>query len=156
MVEELDSGTNVFRVRWRVQNDERYVYYLARVKRVPQPRGVAVDYFWPEYTGSWAHSDGLFVNSGGDYIDMANWDEEQWHEDIELSPAGTVDVKAAVRKDGEYYWFEIRRELDSGDQWDWAVEPGDTVGFNPDDSFLFALIFEGSYAGRNAQLRLGK
>jgi len=26
------------------------------------------------------------------------------------------------------YWFEIARPLDSGDQWDWSIEPGDTVG----------------------------
>lgn len=156
MHEGVDNeSSNLRRTRWWVQNDGVYAYYLARVPKSYAADGVAVDYFWPEYNGGWEHSDAVYVDAGGEYSDLANWDEVQFYEDIELTPTGTVDAKAAVSQDSEFLWFEIRKELDSGDQYDWAVAPGQTVGNNPEDSFLFALIYEETFFTRNLQMRLG-
>jgi len=156
MHEGIDAGsTNVKMMRWWIQNDGQYIYYLARMPQTPPATGVAVDYFWPEYSGTWPHSDGLHASTSGQSSDWANWDESQWYDDTELSPPGSDNVDAAVVTSGGYVWFEIRKELDSGDQWDWSVAPGDTVGGNG-DSFLFAYLFEYEYYTRSAELNLGE
>lgn len=149
------DSPNVHRARWWVQNDGQFAYYLARVPKNLPIAGVAVDYFWPEYTGTWAHSDGVFVNIQGEYQDMANWDENRFYQDIELTPPGTIDAEAAASQDTDFYWLEIKKDLNSGDQYDWAVAPGQTVGHNPEDSFLFALIFQEGYFTRSLQMHIG-
>lgn len=150
------DSPNVRRAHWWVQNDGQFAYYLARVPKNLSPVGVAVHYFWPEYTGTWAHSDGVYVNIQGEYLDLANWDEEYFYEDVELTPPGTIDVEAAASQDMDFYWFEIKKDLNSGDQYDWAVAPGQTVGHNPLDSFLFALIFEEGFFTRSLQMHIGE
>ena len=146
---------NVLRARWWVQNDGQFAYYLARVPKDLPITGVAVDYFWPEYTGTWAHSDAVYVNIQGEYQDWANWDETTFYEDVKLTPPGTIDAEAAASSDADYYWLEIKKELNSGDIYDWAVAPGQTVGHNPEDSFLFALIFQEGYYTRSLQMHIG-
>ncbi len=141
---------------WWVQNDEDFIYYLVRVTNDTPIDGVAVDYFWPEYTGTWAHSDGVYVNISGFYQDLANWDESKWYNDSQLTPPGSMNVVAAASSDNSYYWFEIKKALNSGDRYDWAVAPGQVIGYNPLDSFLFALILEqGIFFTRNLQIELG-
>ncbi len=151
------NSTNTKRARWLVQNDSEFVYFLARVPKDPALLGVVVDYFWPRYTGTWAHSDGVFASIAREPDDLANWDETQWYDDVELDPPGTVDVEVAVSEDDEFYWLEIQKPLDSGDRYDWSLKPGQTIGHNPDDNLLVGLIFEGRpFYSRYIQLRLGE
>ena len=140
--------------RWYVKHDEEFIYFLVLVKKESGIKGVAVDYFWPVYTGTWAHSDGVYVNLSGSSQDMANWDESNWYDDIELSPPGSEDVKAAVKEIEDFYWFEIIKPLNSGDAYDWALEPGDLIGSAPSDSFLFAIVTEDSFFSRNLKMKL--
>ncbi len=144
------------RVRWWVKNDNGNVYFLIRIPGELAAQGVFADYFWPEYTGSWAHSDGVFVNREGEAFDHGNWDELQWHEDPDMDPPGTVDVQGAESSDGEFDWFEIARPLDSGDANDWALKPGQTVGNHPRDSFLVGVVMEQGDYMRYLQLKLGE
>ena len=116
MHEGVDPDSpNVHRARWWVQNDGQFAYYLARVPKNLPIAGVAVDYFWPEYTGTWAHSDAVFVNIEGEYQDLANWDETTFYEDVKLTPPGTIDAEAAASSDTDFYWLEIKKDLNSGD-----------------------------------------
>jgi hypothetical protein len=142
------------RARWWVQNDDQFIYYLTRVSKEIPVKGVAGAYFWPEYTGTWAHSDGYFVDTTGYFQDHSNWDESDWHKDDELSPPGTVDVEAAVNDDGDFYWFEIKKALDSGDGYDWSLEPGQIIGGNPHDSLLFVIVLQEGDYWRNIQMEL--
>ena len=34
------------------------------------------------------------------------------------------------------YWFESRKRLDSGDRYDWMLEPGQIVGDEPPSAFF--------------------
>lgn len=141
--------------RWWVQNDEQDIYFLVRVEKYPWLKGVAVNYFWPKYTGTWEHSDGAYIGVNGYYQDSANWDETHWYDDLEMSPPGTLDMAAATSEDDVYYWFEIKKSLDSGDSYDWALEPEDAIGNSSHDSFLFALIVNDVAYTRNLQMWLG-
>lgn len=152
---DIQNG-RVLRARWWVQNDDEFIYYLVRVVKDADLAGVAADYFWPSYTGTWAHSDGVYVNIGGSYQDLSNWDESNWYSDDELTPPGGSDVEAMVSDDNAFYWFEIKKALNSGDSYDWVLEPGQVIGYSPSDSFLFALIREDSFYSRNLQMRLGE
>lgn len=141
-------------VRWWVKNDDQNVCFLVRVPGELAARGVFVDYFWPEYTGSWAHSDGVFMDREGQVFDHGNWDELQWREDADMDPPGTIDVQGAHTSDGEFNWFEISRLLDSGDANDWTLKPGQTVGHHPCDSFLVGIVLEQGEFMRYLELKL--
>ena len=150
------NSPNVHQARWWVQNDDQFVYFLVRVPKDLPLDGVAVDYFWPRYTGTWEHSDVTFVDIEGELFDGSNWDEVDFYDDVELTPQGSINFEAVVREDGNFYWFEIKKELDSGDPYDWEVKPGQIIGNHPSDSLLFALIFEDTFFARKIQLHLGE
>lgn len=150
------SNPNFKQIRWWVKNDEKEINFLVRIPYELATRGVFIDYFWPEYTGTWAHSDGVYINIDGDVFDHSNWDETRWHEDEDLDPPGTIDVQAAVSDDAGFYWFEIKRLLNTGDSYDWDLEPGQKVGNNPLDSFLIGIVLEEGEYMRYLQLVLGE
>ena len=150
------DNPNTQRVRWWVQNNEQEIFFLVRIPKKLTMIGVFIGYFWPEFTGTWAHSDGVFVTIDGEVFDYSNWDESQFYEDEDLDPPGTMDVQAAQSEDGEFYWFEIRKPLDSGDRYDWAFEPGQRIGDNPYDSFTVGVELEEGPFFRNLQLDLGE
>jgi len=117
--------------RWWLQNDNQWLYLLCRV---PWPGddlaandASYIDFFWPP--GSccpWEHSDMGFVRYDGQAGDLHGWNESQWLAD--LDSGGTNDVEGAASYDGTYYWFEYRKRLNCGDGFDWAWNPGQTVG----------------------------
>jgi hypothetical protein len=150
------NSPNTRSVSWWVQNDAEYIYILVRVPDEYNLHGVVVDYFWPLYTGTWAHSDGLFVNIEGDIEDLTAWDEANFYEDITMKPAGTLDIEAAVSESDGFDWFEIKRKLNSGDVYDWAFEPGQVIGNNPTDSLLFVILADEIFFLRDIQLSLGE
>jgi len=144
------------RIRWWIQNNSTDLFFLARVPKNLAVRGVFVNYFWPFYTGTWEHSDGVFLRLSGEPSDWGLWDESNWNSDEDMDPPGTVDVEVAIGEDEEYYWFEFRRPLNSGDPNDWALEPGQTIGNNPDDSFMVGIVLEEGDFLRYLQLTLGE
>jgi hypothetical protein len=150
------TNPNFQRARWWVQNNGQDIFFLVRVPKEHAPRGVFVDYWWPEYTGTWEHSDGIYAKTTGENRDLGQWDEMQWQYDTDLDPPGTVDVEARSTEDDEFYWFEIKRALNSGDSYDWVFEPGKTYGANPYDSVMIGMeSAEGTFL-RYIQLDLGR
>ena len=150
------TNPNFQPARWWIQNDGQDIFFLVRVVKELDVRGVFVDYWWPEYTGTWAHSDGVYARINGENSDLGQWDEMQWHEDKDLDPPGTVDVEANSTEDDEFYWFEIKRALNSGDSYDWVFEPGQTYGANPSDSVMIGMESEEGTFLRYIQLELGE
>ena len=150
------TNPNFQRARWWVQNNGQDIFFLFRVPKEHAPRGVYVDYWWPEYTGTWEHSDGIYVKTTGENRDLGQWDEMQWHEDKDLDPPGTVDVEARSTEDDAFYWFEIKRALNSGDRYDWIFEPGHIYGANPYDSVMVGMESEEGTFLRYIQLEVGE
>ncbi len=148
------TNPNFQRTRWWVQHDAQDVFFLFRVPKELAVRGAFVNYFWPEYVGTWAHSDGVYVTVDGETFDQGLWDELRWVEDVELNPPGTIDAEAVPGEDGEFHWFEIRRPLNSGDTYDWAFEPGQTYGNNPYDSVMIGIETDEGVFLRYLQLEL--
>ena len=150
------TNPNFQRTRWWVQNNAEDIFFLVRVPKEYSPRGVYVNYWWPEYTGTWEHSDGVYARINDEVFDLGQWDEMNWQYDIDLDPPGTVDVEAKSTEDDEYYWFEIKRALNSGDSYDWVFEPGQTYGNNPYDSVMIGIeSAEGTFL-RYIQLEIGE
>ncbi|MBN1219629.1 MAG: hypothetical protein JXM69_11920 [Anaerolineae bacterium] len=58
---------------------------------------------------------------------LGGWDDERWYEDTQASPPGESNVAGAMSEDGTYVWFEFRKALNSGDDYDWSWRAGDTV-----------------------------
>jgi hypothetical protein len=150
------TNPNFQRSRWWVQNDGQDIFFLVRVPKEYSPRGVYVNYWWPEYTGTWEHSDGVYARINDEVFDHGQWDEMNWQYDTDLDPPGTVDIEARSTEDDEYYWFEIKRALNSGDSYDWVFELGQTYGANPYDMVMIGIeSAEGTFL-RYIQLEIGE
>lgn len=152
---DIENG-NMLEARWWVQNDGSFIYYMVRIPKDDSVKGVAGAYFWPEYTGTWAHSDGFYVNTSGSYQDHSNWDETDWHKDEELSPPGSIDVEAAVFSDNDFNWFEIKKALNSGDGYDWSLKPSQVIGNNPRDTLLFVVVMQDGDYYHSVQMEIGE
>jgi hypothetical protein len=150
------TNPNFQRARWWVQNNGQDIFFLVRVPKEHATRGVFVDYWWPEYTGTWEHSDGIYAKTNGEISDLGQWDEMQWQEDKDLDPPGTVDIEARSTEDDEFYWFELKRALNSGDSYDWVFEPGQIYGANPYDSVMIGMESEEGTFLRYIQLEIGE
>jgi hypothetical protein len=149
------TNPNFQRARWWVQNDGQDIYFLVRVPKEYSPRGVYVNYWWPQYTGTWEHSDGVYARINDEVFDHGQWDEMQWQYDTDLDPPGTVDIEARSTEDDGFYWFELKRALNSGDNYDWVFEPGQTYGNNPYDSVMIGIESEEGTFLRYIQLEIG-
>ena len=150
------TNPNFQRARWWVQNNETDIFFLVRIPSDQVVKAVMFSYYWPEYTGTWPQSDRIYVRFSGEIFDYCFWDEMNWYKDEEMDPPGNIDLEAAVSEDGDFIWFEIKRPLNSGDGYDWALEPGLTIGYNPYDSLhISVLLEEGSFI-RYLQLTLGE
>jgi len=150
------TNPNFQRTRWWVQNDGQDIFFLVRVPKEYSPRGVYVNYWWPEYTGTWEHSDGVYARINDEVFDHGQWDEMQWQYDTDLDPPGTVDIEARSTEDDEFYWFELKRALNSGDSYDWVFEPGQKYGSNPYDSVMIGMESDDGTFLRYIQLELGE
>jgi hypothetical protein len=68
-----------------------------------------------------------FVRYNNWTFDAYGWDEVLWYDDTAAEPPGENNVEGAASHDGAHYWFEFRKELDSGDGYDWSFTPGQIV-----------------------------
>jgi len=114
--------------RWWIKNDAEWVYLLVRLPvKHGQPERVFFDHFWPgPYVDHWAFSDGVSVSVSGGVSDIHGWDEISWKEDTDFG--GKNQSKGAFHKDNQYYWFEFKKPLDSGEDLDWSWRPGGSTG----------------------------
>ena len=136
-------------VRWWVKNDSKWVYLLVRVPaQYGEPGGLYFNHYWPgPYVDHWKNSDGTGVTVNDDAFDGHDWNEVTWKDDTDFG--GKKDTVGKASKDNSYYWFELKKPLDSGDDLDWSWRPGGSSGqYNStligvwglrDDSFGYQL-----------------
>ncbi|MBN2334680.1 hypothetical protein JXL21_03910, partial [Candidatus Bathyarchaeota archaeon] len=111
--------------------DQAYIVYL-------QPNG-----------GGWDGSDAAWMYQLGSPRDLTGYDGASWIDDFDAIPLGTNDVMGKGYHDGYHYWFEAVKKLDSGDQQDWSLAPGDTVGAGtPGDELLYLGLYDDSESYR--------
>jgi branched-chain amino acid transport system substrate-binding protein len=131
-------GEEKIQSRWWLKNDDTWLYLLVRVPTVELKEGMtepfylaAIDHFWPEWSEAtdwqWPYSDGGSVDNDNVAYDVYGWDGSNWYMDIEASPPGEHNVEGALSEDETYVWFEFRKALDSGDEYDWSWPPGRVV-----------------------------
>ncbi len=117
------SWKNSIRARWWVKNDDTWIYLLLRVKRTyGEVGGMFFDHWWLNHY----YSDGGGVSVTGESSDMYGWDEVNWYDDTD--GGGKNDVSGAAYQDDNYYWFELKKKLNSGDGLDWKWSSGGTTG----------------------------
>lgn len=136
---EYDPGVD-FTMRIWAKNDKKDLYLLYRVvyaiSLYDDADDAGISYFWPEYnlvTG-WEYNDASFCSVNPAYEgwtrDYYGWDETRFYKDVEAVPPGENNVEGRGTYDGNYYWFEMKKPLDSGDGYDWTLEPGETYGWH--------------------------
>ncbi len=123
----VEKGTTS--VRWWVKNDAKWVYMLVRISKddMRLVDGVYLDYFWDGGGDwDWQGTDGVYVNVEGNVSDIHGWDGQEWYADEEAG--GKKNVRGSFSEDETYFWFEFKKELNSGDDLDWIWKPGKTYG----------------------------
>ncbi len=132
----LNEGMSPPYLRTKIwaKNDQEKLYILMKITYLDKITGDKEDqaflyYLWPTIAGTdWDRSDAAWLYQLGSPIDLTNYDGNAWQQDTDATPPGDNNVQGKGYYDTTFYWFEMVRPLDSGDQWDWSVEPGDTVG----------------------------
>lgn len=76
--------------------------------------------------------------------DGYGWDESRWHPDLEAPRPGTIDIEGTGSHDGNGYWFEWRKRLDSGDPNDWELRPGQTIGNVATQTWFLTNLYDTS------------
>lgn len=124
-----------YNMRLWVKNDNDFIYLLYRIEypAIEYDLGddAAIAYFWPYYdpVSLWEYSDIAWVCQDGWTGDAYGWDDITWKDDLTAAPPGENNVEGYGSYDGTYYWFEIKKELNSGDGYDWNLQPGETYGW---------------------------
>ncbi len=135
---------------WAI-NDEENLYLLYRIE-FPENEIDDGDWVWISYfsgtfnseTGAWDHSDGIRLTRDS-AVDWCCYNESRRPitlEDTQASPPGVNDVEGAMTYDGTYYWCEMKKPLNSGDQQDWEFELGKTY---PKDEGVIIIGFYSHY-----------
>jgi hypothetical protein len=121
----------------RFKNDDEWLYILYQIPWSAADTDIYdngnIELFSGPYGPPWAESDYSGLAFGNYSVDLYGWNESSWTWDTE------INVEGNSSHDGEYYWFEFRKKLDSGDGQDWSLEPGDLVG-NPNAAIVDNLL----------------
>ncbi|MFX1579507.1 MAG: LamG-like jellyroll fold domain-containing protein, partial [Promethearchaeota archaeon] len=145
----------------RFMNDGLWLYILYQVPwrgplSPPDSAGISM---W-EFIGlGLVSSDASYVGSSSTY-DAHGWNGAYWTADTDVG--GENNVEGTSTFDEEYYWFEFRKPLDSGDGFDWSFNPGDRIGdrISPNSGTTLELSVwdpdTGSLYGHWAILQLSK
>ena len=117
-----------------VKNDQENLYILIKIAYLDKIPGDNEDqaflyYLWSTLAGTdWDRSDAAWLHQLGSPTDLTNYDGDTWQQDTSATPPGENNVQGTGYHDTTFYWFEMARPLDSGDQWDWSIAPGETIG----------------------------
>jgi len=131
---EWHVGPGTVSARVWIKNDGTWLYMLYRVEwlagDIDPFDGGYIEYFWDWEPLGWNHSDFSFIEFDNVTRDYYGWNGTGWYNDVLASPPGENNVEGAATHDGTYYWFEFRKELDSGDGYDWSFNPGQVIRTN--------------------------
>jgi outer membrane protein assembly factor BamD (BamD/ComL family) len=156
------TGNKSVPFEWYLMNDEQRLYMLIRFSKHDfTPTGIHFSYFYPyPLSGEWQFSDSMAYFGSRDF-DQYGWNASKgkWSDDV--SDGGTMDTRVKSSQDGQSYWFELSKPLDSGDSHDWLWRPGDKVGTGLTGDLMIGSFGTSSSAGeaygcRMIQLQLGK
>ena len=124
----MPPGPPYVNARVWAKHDATWLYLLYRVEWPSTDTDVVDDghiaRFWGNYGPPWDYADRGSVRFNGDSGDHYGWDDTQWYRDTDAG--GEHNVEGAATHDGTNYWFEFRKELCSGDGYDWCLGSGDT------------------------------
>lgn len=134
-----DTGAD-FNMRIWAKNDKTDLYLLYRVSfhssLYDDHDDAGISYFWPEWDplNGWENNDAGFCSINpryeGQTRDYYGWDGAQFFKDVEATPPGENNFEGMGTYDGNYYWFEMKKPLNSGDGYDWDFELGETYGWH--------------------------
>ena len=155
---EIDLGTGdpigppYISARVWAMNDDEWLYLLYRIRwptdRMHPDDGVSVYGYWGPYENPWYYFDAGSLEYTGWPWDTYRHNETEQRDDALATPPGETNIEGAATHDGTYYWFELRKELSSGDGYDWDLEPGRTYGLGdrtPEvGGTMFVAFWEGS------------
>ena len=128
------------------KHDGKWLYFLARVD---WPKSLGLDsedqfsvfYYWSRDGKSpWEYRDQttqITAGTGDYWRNLTIGSSGEQYRDTDVGGQKNVEGRAAY--DGEHYWFEFRKPLNSGDGRDWAFVAGKTYGVEGVDG---ALVFE--------------
>jgi hypothetical protein len=160
----IDGGVNppYLRTKIWVKNDQENLYILMKIAYLDKIQGDEEDqaflyYFWPTIAGTdWDQSDAAWLYQLGSPTDLTNYDGNTWQQDIYATPPGENNVQGIGNHDTMFYWFEAVKPLDSGDIWDWSLEPGDTIGAGnmEQTSDLLYIGLRDDSKGQNIETRM--
>jgi len=138
---EKHVGPATISSRWWIKNDKYWLYILARlpVSKL-KISGAYIAYSWPY--PSLEYSDLGWLDQNNFAWDAYRLDTENWLGDTSAMPPGGNDIEGAVSKDDTYIWFEFRKALDSGDDYDWSWASGETVGTDCTGNLSFGIVDE--------------
>jgi hypothetical protein len=133
---ELDIGTNYGRsppfleTKIWAKNDLTDLYLLYRIKfqisNYDLDDQAFIYYLIHDTPTGFIATDKSIVGQLGLTQDLYNYDGSTWTNDI---PTGVNNVEGMGHYDGIFYWFELKKPLNSGDMCDWVFEIGATYGY---------------------------
>ncbi len=133
---ELYLGTNYGRsppfleTKIWAKNDMTNIYLLYRIKFPFNSYDLddqAFIYYLIFNTTGYIATDKSIVGQLGATQDLFDYNGITWQND---SPVGVNNVEGMGHYDNLFYWFEIKKPLNSGDMRDWLFELGETYGYS--------------------------
>jgi hypothetical protein len=134
---DLVMGTNYGRsppfleTKLWVKNDQTHIFFLVCIKyeylNYDLRDKAYLYYMIPDESHNIIFSDKTVTGQLGDTYDLFNYDGATWQHD--LDGGGENDVQGMGHFDGIFYWFEIKKPLNSQDGLDWDLSYGDTYGY---------------------------
>ena len=134
---ELTIGTNYgrsppfYEVTLWAKNDADYLYLLYCIKfgyiNYDLSDTAYIYYLIPDDVSGLLFSDKSITSQLGDTTDLFNKTGSTWMNDVDKG--GENNVEGMGHYDGVFYWFELKKPLDSGDTYDWIFLHEETYGF---------------------------
>jgi len=133
---DLTIGTNYGRsppfleTKIWAKNDMTYLYLLLRIEyplsHYDLDDQAFIYYLIHDTPTGYIATDKSIIGQLGSTQDQFNYTGLTWQNDI---PGGENNVEGMGHYDGLFYWFEIKKPLNSGDMRDWFFEKGETYGY---------------------------
>jgi len=133
---ELIIGTNYGRsppfleTKIWAKNDMTHLYLLYRIQFPYNEYDLAdlafIYYLIPATPSGYIITDKSIVGQLTTPQDLFNYTGTTWQNDV---PGGENNVEGMGHYDGTFYWFEIKKPLNSQDSRDWLFELGETYGY---------------------------